>query len=57
MFPNLDFNFNYNSENLRKIWDDDIFEKPTFEIGTLAPHIILEDGVSLREKMAQICLN
>ena len=56
MFPNLDFNFDHNSEKLREIWDSDIFEKPSYEIGTLAPHIILEDGLSLRQKMAKICL-
>ena len=52
MFPNMDFGFNYQNEEMRKTWDQDVVEPPSFQIGGLVPHIRLKEGRSLRQMMA-----
>ena len=41
-FPNLDFG-GQNYKHLKKYWDEDVFVPNHAEIGSLVPHLILEN--------------
>ena len=63
MFCNLDFNQGITTQDgfyaekfMHKVWDlDESVTCPT-QIGSLVPHLLLEDGNSLRQLLAKICL-